>query len=215
MPNSQCRICGGLPLKVFVDLCSGVGGASQAFDKAPDWITIKIDIEEYLLPENQGLFLCDVTDVEATLCLISNRLAELSFNHDDTLVVWASPPCTEFSCVNQFRNTVDPDLTILMACMEIIDRLDCNYWVIENVKGAHHIFNEELERTPRQILGPFFLWGEFPLISIEHRDTFKHRKMLTKGSRLLRPHLRAKVPMAVSEGLRSAIDCQTKLVFGV
>jgi len=198
-------------MKVFVDLCSGVGGASQAFDRAPGWITIKIDIEEYLLPENQGLFLCDVTDVEATLCLINNRLAELNFSHDDTLVVWASPPCTEFSCINKQRNVEDPNLEILIACLDIIERLDCNYWIVENVKGAHKIFNEEIERPPTQIIGPFFLWGEFPLIAIEHRDTFKHRKMLTKGTRLLRPHLRAKVPMAVSEGLRSAIDCQTKL----
>ena len=198
-------------MKVFVDLCSGVGGASQAFDQAPGWITIKIDIEGYLIDENQGLLISDVTNVDATLCLINRRLAELGFNHNDTLVVWASPPCTEFSCVNKQRNVEDPNLEILIACLEIIERLDCNYWIIENVKGAHQIFNEEIERTPTQIIGPFFLWGEFPLIAIEHRDTFKHRKMLTKGSRILRPHLRAKVPMAVSEGLRSAIDYQTKL----
>ena len=199
-------------MKVFIDLCSGVGGASQAFDQTQGWVTIKIDIEEYLLEHNRGLIISDVTDIEGTLAIINRRLAELNFSYSDTLVVWASPPCTEFSCVNKQRNVIDPDLTILIACLEIIERLDCNYWIIENVKGAHQIFNEEIERSPTQIIGPFFLWGDFPLIAIEHRDTFKHSKMVTKGSRILRPHLRAKVPMAVSEGLRSAIDCQTKLV---
>ncbi|GAG96700.1 unnamed protein product, partial [marine sediment metagenome] len=128
-------------MKVFVDLCSGVGGASQAFDQAQGWITIKIDIEGYLIPENQGLLISDVTNVDATLCLIKNRLAELNFGHEDTLVVWASPPCTEFSLVNKQRNVEDPNLEILIACLEIIERLDCNYWIIENVKGAHQIFN--------------------------------------------------------------------------
>jgi len=198
-------------MKVFVDLCTSLGGASKAFDESPDWVTIKIDNAEYLLDHHQGMILQDITDVEGTLAIIERRLAELNFSHDDTLVVWASPPCQQFSYANANRYPENFDMTILDSCQEIIHRLDCNYWIIENVAGAEEAFTEEIGKRPTQTIGSILMWGEFPPIAIRSRDSFKHRKMESKGSRLLRPHMRSLIPEVVSQGLRDAIDHQKKL----
>lgn len=198
-------------MKVFVDLCTSLGGASAAFDNHPDWVTIKIDNAEYLLEHHRGMILHDVTDVEGTLAIINMRLAELGFSHDDTLVVWASPPCDEFSTANVYRDRENPNLEVLLSCKEIIERLDTNYWIIENVAGAKDIFTDELERAPTQIIGPVYLWGHFPLIALQDNANYRHRKWDAKGSRILRSHNRALIPYPLSEGLRASIDCQRTL----
>lgn len=199
-------------MKVFLDLCTSLGGASKAFDDHPDWRTIKIDNAEYLLEHHRGMILHDITDVHGTLAIINQILDDWGFDHiNDTLVIWASPPCNQFSFANAARNENEFDFTVLEACMDIIDRLQWDYWIIENVAGALTSFSEILEHRPRQMIGPLMLWGHFPLISIKDRTDWKHRKMEAKGSRLLRPHNRALVPEPVSQGLRDAIDHQSTL----
>ena len=37
-------------MKIFVDLCCGLGGASEAFQQDPDWLVIRIDNNEDLKP---------------------------------------------------------------------------------------------------------------------------------------------------------------------
>lgn len=199
-------------MKVFIDLCTSLGGASKAFDEDPSWRTIKIDNAEYLLDHHKGMILQDVTDVPGTLKIIRQLLDDWGFDHKtDTLVVWASPPCQQFSFANASRDPKSFDFTILEACMDIIDNLQWDYWVIENVRGAVPTFTEILEHYPRQMIGPLMLWGHFPLLSFRGRAHENHRKMEAKGSRLLRPHNRSLVPEAVSQALRDAIDCQTNL----
>ena len=199
-------------MKVFIDLCTSLGGASKAFDDHPDWRTIKIDNAPYLLEHHRGMILQDITEVETTLSIINQILTDWGFDRArDTLVVWASPPCDQFSFANAARDPATFDFTVLNSCLDIIDKLPWDYWILENVHGAMEPFSEIMEHYPRQVIGPLVLWGHFPLISIEARDTWHHRKMEAKGSRLLRPHNRALVPEPVSQGLRSAIDHQTTL----
>lgn len=200
-------------MKVFIDLFSGLGGAAAAFDLSPDWKTIKIDNNEILVEHNRGLQLMDLSDVEGAKHAISLQLQQLADEGRlEKVVLWASPPCTEFSYANAARSD-EPDMTLLDATLELIEHLRyvLDYWVIENVKGAIPIFNEEIGRTPTQTIGPVVLWGHFPLIPIRTRDTWVHRKMECKGSRALRPNNRALIPFPISEGLHDAIEHQKTL----
>lgn len=195
---------------VFVDLFSGLGGASAAFDEDPNWITIKIDNEPTLLEFNRGLYVMDISDTDEVIAMIRTQLPP-----HEKLVVWASPPCEQFSWVRADRiagQTVDDfDLTLLDSTRQIIEALRPDYWIVENVQGAIEIFSDELERAPTQQIGPCILWGNFPLIPIEDRANYRHRKLDAKGSRLHRPRFRAKVPYQISKGLLTAVTTQRTL----
>lgn len=200
-------------MKVFIDLFSGLGGASAAFDVDPTWHTIKIDNNPELVPLNRGLKLMDLADVDNTVHALTLMLQSIADEHPiEKVVLWMSPPCAQFSYANQNRPD-QPNLTLLDACRSYIQHFQyiADYWVLENVHGAKPIFNDELERTPTQEIGPVVLWGHFPLIPIRTRDEWKHRKLDAKGSRTLRPNYRAIVPYPISEGLKDAIDHQQTL----
>lgn len=207
-------------MKVFIDLFSGTGGASQAFDAAPDWITIKIDHLEELLEINRGLVLSDIGDVPATIAIITSLLEPIATRHGITkLVIWASPPCDQFSWARQNGDTPrragqtvdDFDFTLVDAARQIIDHFDPTHWIMENVQGARGLICDHIDQTPRQEIGRVVLWGDFPLIPIVDRTSWKHRKMEAKGSRTVRPVNRARIPEAISEGLLDAIDRQRTL----
>lgn len=198
---------------VFIDLFSGFGGASAAFDEDDNWMTIKIDNEPSLLEHDRGIYIMDIARVDEILSMIRCQVPfKININK---LVVWASPPCDQFSWVRadriQGQTSDDFDLTLLDATRHIIEALKPDYWIIENVEGAIPIFNEELERSPTQQIGSVVMWGNFPLIPIEDRANFKHRKLDSKGSRLHRPRLRAKIPYEISKGLLTAVTTQRTL----
>lgn len=205
-------------MKVFIDLFCGLGGASSAFCAAPGWKVIKIDNNPDLIPHVHGLILADVHDTDN----IKSIITALLFEHTDEIeqiVVWASPPCTEFSLANPNRPH-EPDMSLLMAAKDIIEWIVTGedtskmnpLWAIENVKGAIDWFNEELEMPWHQRIGPFFLWGTIPWIDFRDADDKLHKKTgMNKGTRALRPNLRAKIPDAVSQALLDSLELQTKL----
>jgi len=200
-------------MKVFIDLFSGLGGASAAFDEDPSWQTIKIDNNPELVPLNRGLKLMDLENVDWTIHALTLMLESIADEHGiEKVVLWMSPPCNQFSYANANRPE-EPDLTLLDACRSYVHHFQyiADYFLIENVQGAIEIFNDELGRPPTQQIGPVVLWGHFPLIPIRTRDQWKHRKMEAKGSRTLRPNYRAIIPYPISEGLLDAIDHQQTL----
>lgn len=205
-------------MKVFIDLFCGLGGASEAFMAAPGWKVIRIDNNEVLIPHVHGMILADVHDIYNIQTIISALL----FEHMDKItqiVIWASPPCTEFSLANANRPD-EPDMTSVMAAKEIIDWIvnseeqfpKTTVWAIENVKGAISWFNEELEMPWHQRIGPFFLWGTIPWIDFRDADDKLHRKGDSdKGTRALRANMRALIPLDVSKSLLDTLENQTKL----
>lgn len=102
---------------VWLDLCSGLGGASQpALDRG--WKVIRIDIDRRFKPDI-------VADVRS--------LPLKPFPVD---VLWASPPCQDFSkhglrCF--YPNPADPDISIALGVQRAIERFQPRYWVVENV----------------------------------------------------------------------------------
>lgn len=202
-------------MKVFIDLFSGLGGASQAFEAAPDWRVIKIDNNRELLEHNRGLQIMDISDTDEVIRMIETQFPNRCHLNCDKLVIWASPPCTEFSYANANRHSLqDPDdfdMTLIEASLDIIDHFHPDHWIIENVHGAVPIIQQEFGIMPTQSIGSIVMWGKFPSIGIRTRDSWVHRKLDAKGSRALRPNNRAKIPLAVSEGLLSSIESQTTL----
>jgi len=205
-------------MKVFIDLFCGLGGASSAFSAAPGWKVIKIDNNPDLIPHVHGIIMADIADIQETVAIIRSLLLE-HLHELEQIVVWASPPCTEFSLANQNRPD-DPDTTLLNAAIDVrweIQKWQLTFdfellWAVENVKGAIDWFNEELETPWHQRIGPFFLWGNIPWIDFRDADDKLHKKTgINKGTRALRPNIRAKIPDAVSQALLDSLELQTKL----
>lgn len=206
-------------LKLFIDLFSGLGGAARAFDDHPGWCTLKIDNNEELIDHNRGLILADIADVDNTLSIIRAMVDGMEAAHGkfSTCVLWASPPCTEFSFASPARHQrTEFDLTLLDATIDIIKAVEPTYFIIENVKGAKGIFCEEIEfhlgPTYCDNYGAQYLWGNMPKIAIRDHAAFKAaKKTRAKGSRTLRPNYRALIPYELSLGLRDTIDHQRAL----
>jgi len=132
-------------------------------------------------------------------------------------LIWASPPCLAFSTAYNApkptaqRAGIDykPDMSLVKRAMEIIEELKPKHFVIENVAGASKDF-EPLLGTPRQIIGPFLLWGSFPYID-EDRFWHHHKKDHDKRHEELRSNLRAVIPLEISQALKNSIETQTTL----
>lgn len=208
-------------MNIMIDLFAGLGGASQAFWDDPNWAVIRIDNNEALLEHTRGLILSDITDVDRTMSIIERMILNIHHNSTrtqsdvgwiDKLVVWASPPCNQYSFANGVN--LDPheyDNTLLEAALEIIDRLQPDAWIIENVKGAIETFNEIVGMEWVQSVGSIFLWGQFPILAFEDAKDRWHKKDLNSGTRELRPNIRALIPYSISQAYLSAVMCQTKI----
>ena len=206
----------------MIDLFAGLGGASQAFVDDPNWFVIRIDNNPILLEHTEGLILSDIADVDRTMAIIHRRILDYRNNLDVTgdpneiilekLVIWASPPCVQYSLANMNRDPDNFDHTLAQAALTIIDQMNPDAWIIENVKGAIESFNKIIGLPWCQSIGPIFLWGQFPILSFKDASSRTHYKMLDKGSRALRPNLRALIPYSVSEAYKLSIECQKTLL---
>jgi len=191
-------------MKLMIDLYSGLGGASEAFTAGPNpWAVLRYE-NNPVLADVPYTTICDLTNFDIHI----RHAVEL---------VWASPPCTEFSTgfnapgptAQREGIEFEPDMTLVKRAIEIIEELEPTYWIIENVIGAIKHF-EPLLGPPRQIIGSFVLWGNMPFI---HVDNFEHTKVsVDPGSGdPLRSNVRAKIPLELSQALRSAVEDQTQL----
>jgi len=120
-------------------------------------------------------------------------------------VIWASPPCTDFSTAGCWRNgrPDNPDMRLVEACRAIIDYLKPRTWVIENVHGACRYFRP-LMGEHRQKVEAFYLWGNFPHLVLP--SGWSHRKTDVRC-----PDRRAEIPLPLSEAFREALTNQQTL----
>lgn len=179
---------------VWLDLCSGLGGASQAaLDRG--WHVIRVDIESAFTP-----------DIVADL-LNPYDCARVIAAVDSPDVIWASPVCTEFTkaslpqtWASTWKNPPKPDPALTIACKSIIKTLGPEFWTIENVMGSRKFL------TP--ILGPIYcrvpghvFWGRLPCLL---PDTRSHKWRLPPTPD--RTALRAKIPYEIGEAICRAVE---------
>ncbi len=193
----------------MIDLFSGLGGASEAFVQA-GWDVLRIDNNE-LLKDVPKTIMQDLTG--------SDFYLNAHWLNAD--LVWASPPCLDFSrgynapAPTAQRNGEEfhPDMEPLEAAIRIIKNLKPKYWVVENVAGASRIFSKRFGvNAPNQIIGPYFLWGNFPYISMPR--SWKRKTGKTQAWNIgdpLRANKRAVIDYEVSKQLMRAISSQCQL----
>lgn len=192
--------------KRILDLCSGLGGASEAFSAHPSWDVVRVEVNP------------DLSSVPHTIQ--RDVLSWMDWVHELPPIhaIWASPPCLEFSNAYdapkpralRAGENFEPSLEILTACLEIIAYLrirdGCDKWIIENVAGAIPHFQEAVGRY-RQTVGPFVLWMSRGLPNLILDYSFHHSKAGadTWSTDPLRANKKGKIPIQVSEAYLEAL----------
>lgn len=199
-------------MKHMVDLFSGLGGASEAMVQDQGWNVLRI--------ENNPL-LQDVpfTKIEDVKVIKDNVKSNWLVPKID--LIWASPPCREFSngysspkSIHSREHGLDsyePDMSLLKAAIDIIQTVKPKYWVIENVVGSIRYFNEFLGE-PRQIIGPYVLWGNFPYLTVDEARIIAKSKKDVHSSNPLRSNYKAKVDFQISYALKRAVENQSSIL---
>lgn len=174
----------------MLDLYSGTGGASAAFRRA-GWEVVTVDND----PQHRPDVLID--------------LRRWQWEGERPELVWASPPCTEFSRTSmpwcRAKGPPAPSMELVEAALRVVQETQPHYWVLENVRGAVP-YLAPLLGAPRVVAGPFHLWGYFPPFRLE-LPAFKERL----GSRDVVK--RAAVPPRLSAALLAAVTRQPELPF--
>jgi hypothetical protein len=151
---------------VWLDLCSGLGGASQpALDRG--WRVIRVDIEPRFKPDI-------VADV---------RVLPLKPFHVD--VLWASFPCQQFSkwglrCF--YPNPDEPDLSCAQGVKDAIDWLRPRWWAVENVLASRPWLTK-IFGPVRAVIPGHAIWTNLPLLLpniAPHKGSFHHSALSGK-----------------------------------
>lgn len=173
---------------LWLDLCAGLGGSSQpALDRG--WRVIRVDIDPRFKPDI-------VADIR--------RLPLKPFDID---VLWASPPCTEFSKAGMPASWAcnrkapsQPDIELTMACYRAMQYLKPRYWIIENVSAARKYLTPYLGPLYSRVAGHVF-WGRCPSLL---PDTAGHKWRLPPSPD--RAALRARIPYEIGEAICIAVE---------
>ena len=195
------------------DLCSGLGGWSEAFVSpfGSNWEVEGITVFRF---DNSDL----VKDVPRTFVEDVTQWLDWVDDYPAPDLILASPPCVEFSQgysaprPKAQRAGIEffPDLTIAKAVRDIIMHVKPRWWAVENVKGSIEDLSP-LYGRPRQIIGPFVLWGNFPLLPNLNITRGWKTKKDAWSSDPLRSRKRAIVPIEISCAMLDAWYEQTDL----
>lgn len=190
----------------MLDLYSGLGGASEAFLQN-GWEVLRLENNPLL----EGVPETEITDI---LEWDFEIMGDTPMSQID--LIWSSPPCREFSNAynapkskaKRAGEEFKPNFEHVIKTMEIIKWVNPRYFVIENVRGAIQDF-KHLLGNPRQIVGSWALWGNFPYMHIKN---FHEVKEDAWSDNPLRANIRAKIPYPLSDSLRIAIESQRSLL---
>ena len=167
---------------LMVDLFSGTGGASAAA-AARGWRVVRVELQP-LEGAPAGTVRADVRALPLPRLLAPDLL-------------WASPPCTEFSGADARvdHSSKVPSLELVAATLRAVAELRPRWWVLENVRGAIPFLG-----IPAAKVGPFCLWGYFPPLRVRFAAQV-HQKRGRRDAAA-----RAAIPYALSEALVEAVE---------
>lgn len=205
----------GDDLMKVLDLCSGLGGFSEAFICDLDWEIMRID-NNPLLSEVPHTEIIDIFEFRDTLA----DMIEKGYAPAYPDLILFSPPCREFSLGFNAPRAVasregrleeyQPDMSILECGLDIIKMLNPRYYIIENVKGSIRYFEPYLGR-PKCSHGAWFFYGKFPTFEVVS-GSIPNKANMDKGSNHpLRLQYRSLVPLVVSKAIKQAVENQTSL----
>ena len=193
------KMCKELKQFVLWDLCSGLGGWSEAFLHDSRWKVFRFDNSD--LEEISSLTCTYDEDVLSWMDWVDK--------YPKPDLVLASPPCLEFSFgynapgpkAKREGRDFEPDMSVVKACFDIISYTEPRWWCLENVVGAIKHFRTLLGH-PRQIIQPFVLWGTIPFIpNIQAHSHFENKCDNFDIGDPLRSNYRAKIPFALSNAV--------------
>jgi hypothetical protein len=163
---------------LHVDLGTGLGGWTEPFQDADGWRSVGIDIRGDLNADVVG-------DIRRLPIACSPTLLTMS------------PPCGDFTRYSlPWLHEPEPDMSLVRACLDAVDELSPDYWVLENVQGLKQFWGEP--ETKR--VGPYYLWGEFPPFDVALSDG---GKMSVSGEN---PEERARIPFGLADSLRRSVE---------
>lgn len=168
----------------MLDLFAGLGVASAAM-RARGWDVVTVDADPSFGCTHTADLMTWVPPAE----LVGVDL------------VWASPPCTEFSrsFLPWLRGKFPPpSLDLVRASIRIIEQVQPMWWVIENVRGASSWIKPILGQ-PRQV-GQAFLWGQFPDLGRVRVKAHKEKLSSTRRAE------RSMIPYPISLALARACE---------
>lgn len=200
----------------MIDLCSGLGGASQPFIER-GWNVTRIDNNNKFKDVDKTIIL-NVKDIEKSDYFIRGK----------THFVWASPPCECFSIaslnINWTKRRKPKHMGVVDAirnvfwCIDAIEFLQPKYWIMENPRGKlRNIMNKpgviypgittDLGLWGAKSQKPTDLWGIFPKITspIINPDL----KKVTESKKDCRPpkaEKRALIPYKLGETIAIEIE---------
>jgi len=162
---------------LHIDLGTGLGGWTEPFQESTNWHSVGLDIRP---------------DLEAD---VIGDIQHLPLDCSPTLLTM-SPPCGDFArWMLPWLDEPNPDLALVHACMDAVEQLEPDYWVLENSRGLHQYWREAQTHV-----GPFYLWGEFPPFDPVLSDG---GKMSISGEQ---PEKRAEIPYVLADGLRKSVE---------
>jgi len=212
-------------LRTCLDLFSGLGGFSQAFEDADGWEVVTVDVEP---------------DFDPDICTDIMELAAEDL--PDTDLVLASPPCERFSiaCTDSIwdhslerqpnhlpeKADVADHIGYVFRAMWLIQELQPNYWYMENPQGMLRTWiGEPVAQVHYCQYGSDFnkptdLWGHHPPMEYRHCpgnpacghvsnprevNTFRDKSRTRAVDPSNSPE-RAKVPYELSDAIRIAVE---------
>ena len=198
--------------RLCIDLCSGLGGFSQAFVDA-GWDVLRIDNDDRF----RGVPFTIIADV----CQVDSIVEAIGAKGMPSLIV-ASPPCERFSLGNRMfpKVGVAKALEVVGAVFEIIARVRPENWIVENPRGRLRWFignptsSIRLSDYGSKYMKPTDLWhniGFAPLVSTRpYEPSWSSTKNQGKGStgllRLRDPAKRAEMPKGLGQAILDAIS---------
>ena len=199
-----------------LDLCSGLGGFSEAFVFDQGWEIMRIE-NNPLLSEVPHTEIIDIFEFRDNLADMMNR----GYQPDKVDLILFSPPCREFSLGFNAPRAVasregrleeySPDMSILECGLEIIELLEPRFWIIENVKGSIRYF-EPYVGKPKCSIGSFWFYGKFPKFKNSVQGEVPSKYKNDKDSKHpLRLQYRALIPLPISKAIKQAVESQTSL----